>query len=210
MVSYFGLGLDYDDDWVGRYYAQEGNFITVAAMPSAAYRVNDWLSVGGGVGAVYGRFKAKSAVRNLEPGTPDGQLEYKDGAFGVLGSVGVLFEPWENARFGITYYSPVDLGFEDRPVLSGVDPQARDARDAVGVSGSKLKIDFTLPPSTPTTRIPSTWRSVRTTELTSPGSSWRASPTTARPSTRRTARSPCRSTDSSATHSACSTNGTRT
>ena len=59
MVSYFGLGLDYDDDWVGRYYAQEGNFITVAAMPSAAYRVNDWLSVGGGVGAVYGRFKAK-------------------------------------------------------------------------------------------------------------------------------------------------------
>ena len=63
----------------------------------------------------------------------------------MLCSVGVLFEPWENARFGITYYSPVDLGFEDRPVLSGVDPQARDARDAVGVSGSKLKIDFTLP-----------------------------------------------------------------
>jgi len=24
--SYFGLGLDYDDDWAGRYYLQEGKF----------------------------------------------------------------------------------------------------------------------------------------------------------------------------------------
>jgi long-chain fatty acid transport protein len=26
--SYFGLGLDYDDDWAGRYYFQEGKFLT--------------------------------------------------------------------------------------------------------------------------------------------------------------------------------------
>jgi len=145
LTSYFGLGLDYDKDWVGRYYAQEGNFITLIAAPSAAYRVNDWLSVGGSVGAVYGRFKSKSAINNFRDSLPDGQLEYKDGAVGVVGSVGLLVEPFENARFGLTYYSPVDLCFEDRPSLTGVGNGLQLLLDASGVAGQKVKLDFTLP-----------------------------------------------------------------
>ncbi len=145
MASYFGLGLDYNNDWVGRYFAQEGDFITVTAGPSLAYRVNDWFSVGGSVGAVYGRFKSQSAIRNLEPMAGDGRLKYEDGAFGVVGSVGFLFEPLENLRFGVTYYSPVDLDFKDQPDLTGVGPGIQALIDASGASGRDLKLGFEIP-----------------------------------------------------------------
>jgi long-chain fatty acid transport protein len=145
MTSYFGLGLDYDHDWVGRYYIQEGDFITLFAGPSAAYRLNDWLSIGGSVGAVYGLFKARTALPNIEPSAGDGRLKYKDGAFGVAGSVGLLFEPWKSARFGLTYYSPVDLDFEDHPDLKGVGPGLQAILDASGGAGRTLGLDFTLP-----------------------------------------------------------------
>lgn len=143
LTSYFGLGLDYDNDWVGRYYAQEGDFITLTMAPSVAYQVTDWLSVGGSVGAVYGHLKAKAALPNL--GMVDGSLRYEDSAWGVMGSVGLLFEPCENARFGVTYYSPADLPFEDRPRLSGVGPGLQLILDNSPLSGSKLHLDFTLP-----------------------------------------------------------------
>jgi len=130
LTSYFGLGLDYGKDWVGRYFVQKGEFITLTVAPSVAYQVTDWLSVGGGVGPVYGHFEAQAAVPGIGP---DGSLTYEDSAFSVMGNVGLLFEPCESARFGVTYYSPVDLGFEDRTKVDGV------------ASANKLKLDFTLP-----------------------------------------------------------------
>lgn len=145
LTSYFGLGLDYDRGWVGRYYVEEGDFITLTVAPSLAYRVNEWFSVGGSVGPVYGHFKAKAALPNLEPTAGDGQLEYEDNSFGVVGSVGLLFEPFEKARFGISYYSPVDLDFEDRAILTGVGPGLQAILNASGLAGSKLNLDFTLP-----------------------------------------------------------------
>ena len=37
MLSYFGLGLDYGDDWVGRYYVEQGTFLTLALSPSIEF-----------------------------------------------------------------------------------------------------------------------------------------------------------------------------
>ena len=46
--SYFGLGVDYGDDWAGRYYTTEAELLTMGVNPAAGYRVNNWLSVGAG------------------------------------------------------------------------------------------------------------------------------------------------------------------
>jgi long-chain fatty acid transport protein len=51
--SYFGLGVDYGDDWAGRYYTTEAELLTFGINPSMGYRINDWLSVGGGFNIVY-------------------------------------------------------------------------------------------------------------------------------------------------------------
>ena len=39
-AGFFGLGLDYDDDWPGRYYIDEILLQSVGFQPSIGYRVN--------------------------------------------------------------------------------------------------------------------------------------------------------------------------
>ncbi len=53
VMAPFGLATEYDRTWVGRYHAVESEVKTVNINPSVAYRVNDHLSVGGGVSAQY-------------------------------------------------------------------------------------------------------------------------------------------------------------
>jgi 4-methylaminobutanoate oxidase (formaldehyde-forming) len=38
-VGYFGLGLEYENDWVGRYYVQEIKLQALGVQPALAYRV---------------------------------------------------------------------------------------------------------------------------------------------------------------------------
>ena len=144
--SYFGLGLDYDDDWAGRYYFLEGEFLTFGVNPVAAYRINKYLSVGGGISMVVSEYKAKTALRNLEPGNPaDGRLKFEDTDVGFGGNAGVLISPREGTRFGVQYRSKVDLEYEDKPDLSGVGPLLQAALNLTGLAGSTVKLDMELP-----------------------------------------------------------------
>lgn len=143
--SYFGLGLDYDDDWAGRYYFLEGEFLTFGVNPVAAYRINKYLSVGGGVSMLVSKYKAKTALRNLEPGSSDGKLEFEDYDVGFGGNAGVLISPREGTRFGFTYRSKVDLEYKDKPDLSGVGPLLQAALNLTGLAGANVKLDMELP-----------------------------------------------------------------
>ena len=58
----FGLSLQYEDDWVGRYYVQEATLQSLTFMPSVAYRVSPKISVGAGLGIVYAIFENKVAT----------------------------------------------------------------------------------------------------------------------------------------------------
>jgi long-chain fatty acid transport protein len=116
VLSYFGLGVDYKDDWVGRYFVQEGMLIGMTFTPAVSYRVNNWLSVGMGLNAMYGYLKNKVAIRSLGS---DGQLEYEDGEWGYGWTAAILLEPKSGTRIGITYLSEVDLDFSDTTDVSG-------------------------------------------------------------------------------------------
>jgi len=58
-ASFFGLGIEYDDDWAGRYFAKEASFLTVAVMPGIGYRINKWLSLGAGATVLYAKLVKK-------------------------------------------------------------------------------------------------------------------------------------------------------
>ena len=143
--SYFGLGLDYDDDWAGRYYFLEGEFLTFGVNPVAAYRINKYFSLGGGLSMVVSRYEAKTAIRNLTPGSSDGKLKFEDTDVGFGGNAGVLISPREGTRFGITYRSKVDLEYKDKPRLSGVGPLLQAALNLTGLAGSRVKLEMELP-----------------------------------------------------------------
>ena len=116
MLSYFGLATSYNDNWVGRYYAQRGALIGMSFLPTVSFKATDWLSVGAGLNAMYGYMDNKLAVNT---GTPlDGQLKLKDDTWGFGANLGILVEPREGTRIGLTYLSPVKLDFKATPDLS--------------------------------------------------------------------------------------------
>lgn len=116
LFNYFGLAEKYDDNWVGRYYVQNGALIGLSIMPALSFKATDWLSIGAGLNAMYGYLKTDVAVNNDSP--VDGQLTVKDNTWGFGGNAGILLEPREGTRIGITYLSQVKLGFKATPTIS--------------------------------------------------------------------------------------------
>ena len=145
-ASYFGLGLDYNDDWAGRYYVTKAELLTFGVTPTVAYKVNNWLSIGAGPTIVYGSLEQKAAINNaVAEGVPypDGSIEAEDDDFGYGGIFGVLVEPREDTRFGITYLTEVELEFKDVAKLKNLGPTLSAV--LAGVRGNKVDLELTIP-----------------------------------------------------------------
>jgi long-chain fatty acid transport protein len=108
----YGGSLDYDDDWVGRTFVTESRFIGFNAQPSAAYRVNDWLSLGIGLDIVYAKLDVDLRSGSA-PG--DGFIKIDDADdFGIGGTVSALLTPREGTRIGIVYRTGADLELDGK------------------------------------------------------------------------------------------------
>ena len=115
MYGNFGLALDYDDDWAGRYFTQEAAVIGVSMQPTLAYKFTDDLSIGIGPRIMVGYYRTEMAINNNLLGLadrPDGQLEYKDTDVGVGVNLGLLYQVTPRTRVGLAYTSKVKLEFD--------------------------------------------------------------------------------------------------
>ena len=143
--SYFGLGVQFENDWAGRYYIQKEDFLTAIANGAVGYRVNNWLSVGGGVSLVYGQLEAETAINNrLDAGT-DGRMKLKADDTDIGWNAGLLIEPAAGTRVGLTFISEVDLEYKDRPSIQGTGPVLNAALQLTGLNNAQASFDFTLP-----------------------------------------------------------------
>jgi long-chain fatty acid transport protein len=138
----FGLAVNYDNDWSGRYFAQNSSLLGLSLVPSVAYRFNEQWSVGVGVKAMYGMLQAQTAIDRSPFGftdRADGQYKYKDGAWGYGANVGVIYAPQSGTRIGLAYTSKVDLDFEDRLDVKG------DGRLLERINDTNTKLDTSVP-----------------------------------------------------------------
>jgi long-chain fatty acid transport protein len=143
--SYFGLGLKYGNHWSGRYYVQDADLMTAGINPVIGYRLNDYFSIGGGVSAVGGKMYNKTAINALLPRRGDGELKYEDTDLGYGYNLGILFELSKQTRFGLTYRSPVDLKFKDKPDVRREGWVLDSLLNLKNRSKRNLGIDMTLP-----------------------------------------------------------------
>ncbi len=147
----FGLVTDWEDGWVGRYHALKSDVLTVNINPSVAYRLNEHLSFGAGVSAMYMRAHLSQAVDfgtilAAAGGTPqreDGKatLEADDWAFGF--NLGAIWEFTPKTRIGIHYRSSVkqelegdadfDVPAKAQAILATLGSGAFQDTDASGV-----------------------------------------------------------------------------
>jgi len=121
----FGLANKYDPGWFGRYDSIETDLLTLNIAPSVAYRVNDWISIGGGIDFQYADAELTNAL--FAGPFPDviSKVEGDDWTVGY--NVGVLFEPIPTTRIGIHYRSQMEHTLEGDVNLTQSGTTVRNA-----------------------------------------------------------------------------------
>jgi long-chain fatty acid transport protein len=105
-----GFGSNHGPDWAGRYYSDKFSLFYVTFSPSAAYKVNEHLSLGVGLSVVYTSSETSVQVNNKPflAGAPDGRAEVESDGVGLGWSLSALYEFTENTRIGLSYRSESD------------------------------------------------------------------------------------------------------
>lgn len=134
----FGLKLEYDEGWMGRFQALDSEIKTYNFNPSLSWRLNEQLSFG--IGVSYQRVQAELtnavnytavvaqglqglvAAGQLDPGDVPGLLAANAGLEGFTAvrgddsswgwNAGVLYEFSDDTRIGLSYRSAVDYTIE--------------------------------------------------------------------------------------------------
>ncbi len=126
ITAPFGLLTDNPDGWVGRYHGLKSQLETIDLNPIVAYRVTDYLSIGGGFRAVYADAELSQAVDvgslaavlgsgTATPTQNDGRAKLQGDDWGFGGNAGIMFEPGklyaplEGLRLGVGYRSRVEI-----------------------------------------------------------------------------------------------------
>ena len=141
----FGLGLKYDDDWVGRYYVQRATTLGLSMLPSVAYKVSDTVSIGAALNAMYGLYRNQVAINNASPAFGDGQLKMQDETWGWGANVGLLFQPAAGTRVGLVWNSQVDLDFNAPLEFSNLAPGIQKLLTDRGLLNASLKVGMKVP-----------------------------------------------------------------
>jgi long-chain fatty acid transport protein len=111
IVAPLGGGVDFGDNFVGRYSAQKIELQGIAFTPSFAYKVNDRLSLGAGVSVVYTSLNEEIAINKLAPG--DGKAKFDDMEdIGFQGVLGLTYQMTDETLLGVVYRSEADTDLE--------------------------------------------------------------------------------------------------
>jgi long-chain fatty acid transport protein len=146
MFSNFGLAMNYNSGWVGRYYAVDNTLIGLSVMPGLSYRINEQWSIGVAANIMVGYLNYSAAINNLGA-QPDGEMKMKDTTVGAGGNIGLLYEPRKGTRFGVTYYSEVKLNFGTTPTFTGLSGPIGTALQNRGHLNAELDLGATVPQS---------------------------------------------------------------
>ncbi len=151
---HFGLGLyvpfavisDYENGHMGRYHGVTSEVEVVNLQPTLSYKINDRVSVGGGL--VISRIYGKLTSNYPAPGQDaDIEIEGDDIAYGY--NIGVLVDLTEQLTWGLTYHSKVKYSLEGDTKVSNVP----DITLAPGLSLGSLNgkydasVDISMPES---------------------------------------------------------------
>lgn len=101
----FGLKTEYDKDWIGRFQGIKSELKTVNINPSLAFKVNDQLSLGFGVSAMWAQAELTSAV-NLGGSERHSTVKGDDWGFGY--NLGAIYQLTNDTRVGLSYRSKVE------------------------------------------------------------------------------------------------------
>jgi long-chain fatty acid transport protein len=145
LTGNFGGVVQYDDNWVGRYYVRQTKMVGFSAVPAIAYKVNEKLSLGASISAMYGYYYNTVAINNVNPAFGDGQLKLSDTTWGWGGNLGLLYEIDPRTRLSLTWNSQVNLDFNAPAEFSNLAPGLSTLLNNSGLLYSNIKVGIKVP-----------------------------------------------------------------
>ena len=141
----FGLETDYGSDWFGRYDSIKARLVTIDVAPSLALKVNEHLSIGGGVNIQRADALLVGAVPDpLAPGGPtpdtDGRNRFEARDITVGFNVGLLANITDRTAIGLHYRSEMNHDLDGTLRLSGLTGPLAALNDSVSA-----RADLDLP-----------------------------------------------------------------
>jgi long-chain fatty acid transport protein len=156
----FGLKSEYAGASAVRYYAQNASLLTIAVAPTAAYEINDRLSVGASLKIEYmdltastvvdaGGIAFLNSVPGAAPGSSDLFAEFKGTDVAVGFTAGTQLELAEGVRLGFAYASKINHNYDGDVTFDVAgSPAAQVLNGATGLfADSGLVSTLSLPAS---------------------------------------------------------------
>jgi long-chain fatty acid transport protein len=118
VVAPMGGGVNYGEDFVGRYATYKAELAGVGLSPSIGYRVNDRFSVGAGVSVIYTQYEQGIALNPaaLNPafdGLPDAKLRFDNATdIGYQPFAGITWAMTDRILLGLVYRAEMDVDLE--------------------------------------------------------------------------------------------------
>lgn len=129
----FGTSTDYDDNFVGGAFADETSLVSFEIAPTFAYKINDQLSIGGGIDIVYMQ-GTLSKYTDLIPYNPtvtglddpsysgfESRFEVSGDDWGYGWNIGAFYKLSEATTLGFTYRSEIEITLEGDAELETAD-----------------------------------------------------------------------------------------
>lgn len=145
----YGMGTEFGEGWEGRERGTESMILTFDINPNLAWKVNEKLSVGGGVSLQY----AKAELGFGRIVSENGQ-NVKGDSWAWGWNVGVMFQPVETVRLGLAYRSHIAHNADGHTTFSNVPNDLNPYAPGV----SNLRSDMEVRIKTPdTVTLSATW-----------------------------------------------------
>ena len=139
-----GFGSDYGSEWAGRYETVDFSLVYIALSPVLSYRINDKLSVGGGLGINYTEETSEVKIPQ-GPNQSDGKISSDLDGIGVSVTLSMLYQFTERTRAGIAWTSDSDADLEGNVRLRNLSPVFDEVATRLGIKDINTELTNTLP-----------------------------------------------------------------
>lgn len=147
----FGLSSDYQQDWAGRYFADETAVQVLSLQPAVGYKLTDWLSIGGAISlnraeGTLSKYKdhsglcelgsgiAQLAGRDLSnPAFCDSHYEVAGNDISLGYTLALHAEPVSGTRLALVYHSAVRYTLTGDSEITNTPITAATAGDTPGL-----------------------------------------------------------------------------
>ncbi len=140
----YGLAADYDDDFTGRYFADETELTVIAFSPSVSVSNGEGLSMGAGINVMYAEGKltkfqdysdVEAGLQQINPAASleDGYADIEGDDIAVNFRVGFLYELSSATQFGLTLQTGTEFDLDGDADVSNLPVLQRTGNPALPV-----------------------------------------------------------------------------